>query len=699
MPDRLNFLNFIDDLREREALCNATVVSKDGASFRVHSAVLMACSDFFKAAFEFGPRSGAKGVEKPIVRLPNVTADVLEVILRFTYLKEIELNCSNVWRILLAADFLQIDLLSRACFDFMAKNLSLPKSVKIIEMTRGEIYMPEVQRMATAFVLHNLCKPSYRLRGQQKAALAQLHPETLIRLLQDDALNAAREQYVWQTVVEWLEADPEKRTQHLDTVVVGTIRFGLLPKTFVSHNVLGHPMVRSSPELVRKIQELDLAVDQVLSAEISADPSEIPVVVQPRLPHTVVLSVGGWVNGAPSNEMQLYDINADAWAEVSALESSNPDHTMAYHGLARLEDDLYVIGGTESGTDTTRCLKLSLRTFKWEVLASLNQSRDFVSVVALNERIYAIGGRSDPHHQRNFSAEYYDPLTNKWYPIAPMHHCRSDAGCTVHAGKIYVVGGFTGETVLSSSEVYDPQQNTWELLPDMITPRSGVRCVTLRKHIYAIGGFSGSVRLASVERFDPDRMIWIPMEPMLTPRSNLAVAVIGDDILAVGGYNGRSVDDANEVYNVFEDKWYSLEPLPSPRSALNMLTIEDASNLALRLLGPNRALPNNITTDRDIHRPEYGAILSQNAELPAGQPRYEMEDDDSESWQDALDPFGLSLVVVSDEGGNLWGPVRFFADMFADNDSQGMGEEEAEWVEEDDDDDSDNDDEDEEETF
>jgi len=138
--------------------------------------------------------------------------------------------------------------------------------------------------------------------------------------------------------------------------------------------------------------------------------------------------------------------------QVIALESSNPDHTMAYHGMAKLGEDLYVIGGTENGTDTTRCLRLSLKTFKWEVLPSLTQSRyalikitsrvnliffprrDFVSVVALNNRVYAIGGRSHPHHARNTSAEYYDPRTNKWVPIADMNYGRSDAGCTVYDG-------------------------------------------------------------------------------------------------------------------------------------------------------------------------------------------------------------------------------------------------------------------------
>jgi hypothetical protein len=152
----------------------------------------------------------------------------------------------------------------------------------------------------------------------------------------------------------------------------------------------------SRPDLMRQVQESDLETDNLLAIE-NLDGKEIPVAMRPRLPHTLVLSVGGWVNGAPSLEIQLYDLCADIWAQVkkflvekcnflltiiskikvSALENANPDHTMAYHGLARLEDDIYVIGGTENGTDTTRCLRLSLTTLKWEVLPSLTQSRLF----------------------------------------------------------------------------------------------------------------------------------------------------------------------------------------------------------------------------------------------------------------------------------------------------------------------------------
>lgn len=96
--------------------------------------------------------------------------------------------------------------------------------------------MPEVHQMAVRFTLQNLCKPSFKLRKQQKAALGLLQPESLRSLLQDDILNAPREQFVWEALIEWLESSPQQRTQFFDQLL-DTIRIGLLPKKFVADNV------------------------------------------------------------------------------------------------------------------------------------------------------------------------------------------------------------------------------------------------------------------------------------------------------------------------------------------------------------------------------------------------------------------------------------------------------------------------------
>jgi hypothetical protein len=57
--------------------------------------------------------------------------------LRFVYLRLVDLECANVWRILLVADFLQMSELSDACLQFMKKHLSLPQCTKIFEMTQS----------------------------------------------------------------------------------------------------------------------------------------------------------------------------------------------------------------------------------------------------------------------------------------------------------------------------------------------------------------------------------------------------------------------------------------------------------------------------------------------------------------------------------------------------------------------------------
>jgi hypothetical protein len=85
--------------------------------------------------------------------------------------------------------------------------------------------------------------------------------------------------------------------------------------------ILGYPAISSRPDLAKQVRELDLAVDQLLTSG-NLESTEIPKAMQPRLPHTVVLSVGGWVNGAPSLEIQFYDLNANAWAQVQHINFS-----------------------------------------------------------------------------------------------------------------------------------------------------------------------------------------------------------------------------------------------------------------------------------------------------------------------------------------------------------------------------------------
>lgn len=51
---------------------------------------------------------------------------------------------------------------------------------------------------------------------------------------------------------------------------------------------------------------------------------------------------------------------------------------------------------------------------------------------------------------------------------------RSDAAACVVGGKMYVAGGYTGESVLQTVEMYIPEMDIWTEIAHMNSPRSGI---------------------------------------------------------------------------------------------------------------------------------------------------------------------------------------------------------------------------------
>lgn len=55
----------------------------------------------------------------------------------------------------------------------------------------------------------------------------------------------------------------------------------------------------------------------------------------------------------------------------------------------------------------------------------MHTQRCYVSVAAINDYIYAMGG-NDGHNRHN-SCERFDAESNQWQMVASMNHVRSDA--------------------------------------------------------------------------------------------------------------------------------------------------------------------------------------------------------------------------------------------------------------------------------
>lgn len=71
----------------------------------------------------------------------------------------------------------------------------------------------------------------------------------------------------------------------------------------------------------------------------------------------------------------------------------------------------------------------------------------------------------------------------------------------VAGGKLYSVGGYDGESRLSTVECYDPELDLWSVVSPMTTKRSALAVAAVGEELYVIGGYDGVASLCSVEMY------------------------------------------------------------------------------------------------------------------------------------------------------------------------------------------------------
>ena len=177
----------------------------------------------------------------------------------------------------------------------------------------------------------------------------------------------------------------------------------------------------------------------------------------------------------------------------------------------------------------------------WEKIGDTPQARLRMSSVALNGKIYVIGGDTNAGGGGTL-VEVFDPAQNTWAEVANLNESRLSQTATVVKGKIYAIGGFRKEnTWLKTIEAYDPATDTWQNRKDMPTGRYELSPTTpaVNGKIYVIGGGNEAGQFARilgvVEEYDPGKNEWTKMAPMPTARQGLSVATVQGKLYAIGG--------------------------------------------------------------------------------------------------------------------------------------------------------------------
>ncbi len=274
--------------------------------------------------------------------------------------------------------------------------------------------------------------------------------------------------------------------------------------------------------------------------------------------------IGGWGDGKARGVNYEYDPATDRWTKKQPMP--RPAHHAA---LAAANGKIYAFGGFVAPATTAipvgaawepidSAWEFDPATDSWKPLPPLPGKRGSAIAAEVDGKIYVIGGATTMEGSKDpfFTAfgparvlgtnEVYDPATNKWESRNPMSVPRNHAFGGVVNGKIYVIGGRTGQAFILSAtntdvvEEYNPSSNMWSIPKErMPTARSGGASGTDGRRIYVAGGEVTTTELVgafrAVEAYDPATNSWTTLPSMMMPRHGVAGAVIGNRFHLVSG--------------------------------------------------------------------------------------------------------------------------------------------------------------------
>ncbi|KAK3101658.1 hypothetical protein FSP39_005276 [Pinctada imbricata] len=230
------------------------------------------------------------------------------------------------------------------------------------------------------------------------------------------------------------------------------------------------------------------------------------------------------------------------------------------------DDILVVTGGFGSHQNMVEVVEqYDPKTDEWTRLPNLTKRRRYVAAASVDGRVYVIGGYDGQSRLSTVECLDLSQEEPSWQTVSSMSQRRGLAGVCVFRGEIYVCGGFDGYSRHTSMECYNPTLDQWRTLGGMAVGREGAGLVIAGDNIYCIGGYDGINLLDSAEMYTPETEEWESIAAMSTRRSGAGVAVVNDIIYVCGGYDGTDHLASVECYNIHTNHWTSLQSMIVPR--------------------------------------------------------------------------------------------------------------------------------------
>ncbi|XP_039601372.1 kelch-like protein 33 [Polypterus senegalus] len=566
---RRSNLEAIQNLKDNQIACDL-LLEVDGDTFNVHRVVLAAGSDYFRGMFT----SGMKEVTQDTVKVLSLTSEDLSSLITFIYSGYLQLSWDNIFELTVASMQIQVVCAISLCFDFLHKEITAESCLDVVAF--AEAYeMMELKEFSDDFVLRNFQEVSSTLKFQD------LSFDRLSHYLAQDGLCASNELEVFHAVVKWIRADTSRRMP-LAEELMKFVRFPLM--TFRQFKE-----VRAVNLMLQDEGCKDLYGTALLEFGWTSRGTEHYSRV--RQPNQVIVLVGGdqiapnFATRVPSKDLWFANSFRSGTGLVKQIEwrhlTTMPDPARFRHGVAVLENNLYLFGGSHfyGRCDTLKSVfRYDPYQNSWQQLADMNQPRNYCSTVILNGLIYVLGGDIDTDHNLD-TVECYNPTTNTWRFSHPLDQAQSGHASVVWNDKIYTSGGFNCKyKCLVCMFQYDPEKGT-TYLADMQKDRAEHVMELLGDKMYVAGGVCNLREFYTdqftCEVFSPQTNAWSLFTELLKPHVNAASGVLEQKLYIMGGYCQEDYSESclAHRYDPRLDKWESVGRLPGPSNDIRACVI------------------------------------------------------------------------------------------------------------------------------
>jgi N-acetylneuraminic acid mutarotase len=219
----------------------------------------------------------------------------------------------------------------------------------------------------------------------------------------------------------------------------------------------------------------------------------------------------------------------------------------------------------------------------WNFKTQMSQARGGLGVVAVDGKIYAIGGKT----VEGFVGinERYDPKTDTWTTMKAMPTLRAYFAIAAYGDKIYCIGGLNNGGACSVNEVYDIATDSWSTKASLPVNGKNLQGQMLDGKIFVIEGYN-------LFMYEPIADLWTKKAGLpassLDGSNSIASAVVDNNIIVTSKFKVV-------LYDSNTDTWHEGKKPPSE-------IIQGVSGATTGVCAPNKIYTiGTITTQKELY--------------------------------------------------------------------------------------------------